>query len=273
MLEEKDLDKKIITDEDINKIVNFIETNFKSGNLGAQLSNINTFIEFLKENDYFIGIQDGEILLNKSNKLKNMIKDLENGKRLDKYLYFNSIDCIFNAYLAMDSIEEVEDYNDPSSYVRIDAKSFDKNSLVGMYLSELTKGVLTPEQELVLTKKAFEGDMEAKKELIEHNLRLVVSIAKRYIGRGLDFIDVIDSGNEGLIKSVEKFDYRKGYRFSTYATWWIRQAIRRSIGDTGRNIRYPVHVYETYNKMLVYKRKYFSLTGLEPTVEEIAAEL
>ena len=145
---------------------------------------------------------------------------------------------------------------------------------VRMYLREIGKiPLLTKEEEVELAKRVEAGDEEAKKKLIEANLRLVVSIAKKYIGRGLSFLDLIQEGNLGLIRAVEKFDYRKGFKFSTYATWWIRQAITRAIADQARTIRIPVHMVETINKLIRVSRQLVQQLGREPTVEEIAQAL
>ncbi len=145
---------------------------------------------------------------------------------------------------------------------------------VRMYLREIGKiPLLTPEEEIELAKRIEEGDEEAKRKLIEANLRLVVSIAKKYIGRGLSFLDLIQEGNLGLIRAVEKFDYRKGFKFSTYATWWIRQAITRAIADQARTIRIPVHMVETINKLIRVSRQLVQQLGREPATEEIAQAL
>ena len=143
-----------------------------------------------------------------------------------------------------------------------------------MYLKEIGKvPLLSAEEEIDLAKRMADGDEEAKKRLAEANLRLVVSIAKRYVGRGMLFLDLIQEGNLGLIKAVEKFDYQKGFKFSTYATWWIRQAITRAIADQARTIRIPVHMVETINKLIRVSRQLLQELGREPTPEEIAAEL
>ena len=145
---------------------------------------------------------------------------------------------------------------------------------VRMYLKEIGKvPLLTADEEVDLASRMAEGDEDAKKRLAEANLRLVVSIAKRYVGRGMLFLDLIQEGNLGLIKAVEKFDYRKGFKFSTYATWWIRQAITRAIADQARTIRIPVHMVETINKLIRVSRQLLQELGREPTPEEIAEEL
>ncbi|GAA0482087.1 RNA polymerase sigma factor RpoD [Alkalibacterium sp. s-m-22] len=148
------------------------------------------------------------------------------------------------------------------------------NDPVRMYLKEIGRvDLLSAKEEIALAKRIEEGDTIAKQELAEANLRLVVSIAKRYVGRGMSFLDLIQEGNMGLMKAVEKFDYEKGFKFSTYATWWIRQAITRAIADQARTIRIPVHMVETINKLVRIQRQLLQDLGREPTPEEIGAEM
>ena len=175
-------------------------------------------------------------------------------------------DAIPEAELNAEPVEEEIDISVPEG-ISIDDP-------VRMYLKEIGKvPLLTADEEIELAQRMEQGDEEAKKRLCEANLRLVVSIAKRYVGRGMLFLDLIQEGNLGLIKAVEKFDYRKGYKFSTYATWWIRQAITRAIADQARTIRIPVHMVETINKLIRVSRQLLQEYGREPLPEEIAAEM
>ncbi|WP_312649495.1 RNA polymerase sigma factor RpoD [Aminipila sp.] len=167
--------------------------------------------------------------------------------------------------------------SDDSSEIDLEAtlpKGIAVDDPVRMYLKEIGKvPLLSADEEIELAKRMEQGDDEAKKRLCEANLRLVVSIAKRYVGRGMLFLDLIQEGNLGLIKAVDKFDWRKGYKFSTYATWWIRQAITRSIADQARTIRIPVHMVETINKLIRISRQLLQEYGREPSPEEIAKEM
>ena len=170
------------------------------------------------------------------------------------------------------TVEEVPEEEITDTDALID--TFATDDPVRMYLKEIGKvPLLTPEEEVDLAKRMSEGDEEAKRRMTEANLRLVVSIAKRYVGRGMLFLDLIQEGNLGLIKAVEKFDYTKGYKFSTYATWWIRQAITRAIADQARTIRIPVHMVETINKTIRVSRQLLQELGHDPSAEEIAAEM
>ncbi len=175
-------------------------------------------------------------------------------------------------------LEELENIEEISKEELADTDalmdSFSIDDPVRMYLKEIGKvSLLTPEEEIELAKRMAEGDEQAKQRMAEANLRLVVSIAKRYVGRGMLFLDLIQEGNLGLIKAVEKFNYTKGYKFSTYATWWIRQAITRAIADQARTIRIPVHMVETINKVIRVSRQLLQELGHDPTPEEIAEEM
>ena len=168
-------------------------------------------------------------------------------------------------------VEEVTE-EEINEAVAVDGLAIDDP--VRMYLKEIGKvDLLSPEEEIELAKRMLDGDEAAKKRLAEANLRLVVSIAKRYVGRGMMFLDLIQEGNLGLIKAVEKFDYTKGYKFSTYATWWIRQAITRAIADQARTIRIPVHMVETINKVIRVSRQLLQELGHDPSPEEVAEEM
>ncbi|HEU5140020.1 MAG TPA: RNA polymerase sigma factor RpoD [Bacillales bacterium] len=191
----------------------------------------------------------------------------------------------FFEYLDDQGVEVLDEADNPALQQNDKEEEFDLNDLsvppgvkindpVRMYLKEIGRvDLLSAAEEINLAKRIEEGDEEAERRLAEANLRLVVSIAKRYVGRGMLFLDLIQEGNMGLIKAVEKFDYRKGYKFSTYATWWIRQAITRAIADQARTIRIPVHMVETINKLIRVQRQLLQDLGREPTPEEISKEM
>ena len=216
--------------------------------------------------------------------INDVFRDMElEPTQMDKvfeYLEANGIDVLQmndDSNVDDDDLEIMLSDEDEVDMEKIDLSVPDGISIedpVRMYLKEIGKvPLLSAEEEIELAKRMADGDEEAKKRLAEANLRLVVSIAKRYVGRGMLFLDLIQEGNLGLIKAVEKFDYQKGFKFSTYATWWIRQAITRAIADQARTIRIPVHMVETINKLIRVSRQLLQELGREPTPEEIAAEL
>ncbi|MEE8886695.1 MAG: RNA polymerase sigma factor RpoD [Eubacteriales bacterium] len=254
--------------------------------------------------------QDNNKILEKTKKLvdeasqkdntieyKDVVNAFKDMKLTDKQFeaivkYLEEHDIMVVAKLSNGSTDDMDEPNDEDMMRLEEEENDDDNSEnlehidlsvqegvsiedpVRMYLKEIGKvPLLTGEEEIELAKRMEQGDEEAKNKLATANLRLVVSIAKRYVGRGMQFLDLIQEGNLGLLKAVEKFDYRKGYKFSTYATWWIRQAITRAIADQARTIRIPVHMVETINKQVRVSRQLLQELGREPTPEEIAAEM
>ncbi|MDN5277104.1 MAG: polymerase primary sigma factor [Clostridiales bacterium] len=228
----------------------------------------------------------------KNDKLKKIKELIDRGKEKGVLTYKEIMDVLEDVDLDPEQIEKIYDTFESLGIDVLDEEAVAEeinpeedldlslpegvsiDDPVRMYLKEIGKvPLLTAEEEIELAKRMEQGDEEAKRRLIEANLRLVVSIAKRYVGRGMLFLDLIQEGNLGLIKAVEKFDYRKGYKFSTYATWWIRQAITRAIADQARTIRIPVHMVETINKLIRVSRQLLQEYGREPQPEEIAREM
>lgn len=233
---------------------------------------------------------------NDSKKVESVKKLIDKGKKRGMLTYNEIMDTLEEIDLDKEQVEEVydnlaamgidivgereeeiEEISENEEVVELDLsipKGINIDDPVRMYLKEIGKvPLLSASEEIELAKKMELGDEESKRRLCEANLRLVVSIAKRYVGRGMLFLDLIQEGNLGLIKAVEKFDWRKGYKFSTYATWWIRQAITRAIADQARTIRIPVHMVETINKLIRISRQLLQELGREPKPEEIAKEM
>ena len=238
------------------------------------LAIMSELVEIGKKKDNVVDLSD----IDKAFAAKGMELDDEKTEKVFEYLENKGVVAMVpESDTDDDIILDVDDEPTEEELENIEMAVPDGVSIedpVRMYLKEIGKvPLLTAEEEKELAMKMEAGDMDAKKRLAEANLRLVVSIAKRYVGRGMLFLDLIQEGNLGLIKAVEKFDYRKGYKFSTYATWWIRQAITRAIADQARTIRIPVHMVETINKLIRVQRQLLQELGREPYPEEIAEKM
>jgi RNA polymerase primary sigma factor len=257
-----------------------MEENMTKKNANAEeqqkmLEVLNALVELGKKKDNVLDFEEIEKVFSEN----NLELDAEKTEKIFEYLENKGIIAMVPDSDADDDaiMLDVDDEPTEEELENIEMAVPDGVSIedpVRMYLKEIGKvPLLTAEEEKELAMRMEEGDAEAKKKLAEANLRLVVSIAKRYVGRGMLFLDLIQEGNLGLIKAVEKFDYRKGYKFSTYATWWIRQAITRAIADQARTIRIPVHMVETINKLIRVQRQLLQELGREPYPEEIAEKM
>lgn len=240
----------------------------------------------MKSLEIYKVVKGGNLMKDKAEKMKVVKSLIDKGKKKGSLTYQEIIDELEEIDITPEQIEKIYEVLESMNIDIIGNMEEEEeeeeldisipegiaiDDPVRMYLKEIGKvPLLTPEEEIELAKKIEAGDEYAKKKLAEANLRLVVSIAKRYVGRGMLFLDLIQEGNLGLIKAVEKFDYRKGYKFSTYATWWIRQAITRAIADQARTIRIPVHMVETINKLIRVSRQLLQELGRDPIAEEIA---
>ena len=286
--------KKVKVDEEVNEEEKARKTKKANNEMKDQIKESNKKSaknkeenkEQVKENSDEIGKDKVKEIIEKA-KTKGKITYGELASELDE-ANSEQIDKVFDAFedLGVDilkddfeepdieELEEVEDIKLEEIDLNAAVDGVNVDDPVRMYLREIGRiPLLTYEEELDLAQKVLDGDEDAKQKLAESNLRLVVSIAKKYVGRGMLFLDLIQEGNMGLIKAVEKFDYAKGFKFSTYATWWIRQAITRAIADQARTIRIPVHMVETINKLIRTSRHLLQQLGREPTPDEIAKEM
>ncbi len=270
-MEEEVLPSTLSTDN-INKIVSFIDDNFKIGTQKEELNNYRLLIKFLNESDIEdnISILDAGILISKCPQLTTMLESISKFEFFQDLLSNENLDSLYNAYTSIRSLEVQDCLKD--YYVTQGTRENKKDlDLVKLYISELIYPVLSREEELILAHRMKNGDEEAKDKLIKHNLRLVFSIAKRYDGYGPKLMDLVQEGNIGLIKAAEKFDYTKGYKFSTYATWWIKQSIYRFLGESSRVIRLPIYINDLINKMNRFRNLYIiNNEGREPSNKEIA---
>lgn len=257
----KNKDVKAISKKELDTVMNLVAKGKKDGLLTSK-----EIVDTLEEID--LNAKEIDDLYVRLEELDIDIVDEDTGEEI-----VISEDDILIEEEDDDSIDE-EDTKALEKRLALTTSSINVDDPVRMYLKEIGKvPLLSAEEEVNLAKRIEDGDVQAKQELAEANLRLVVSIAKRYVGRGMLFLDLIQEGNLGLMKAVEKFDYTKGFKFSTYATWWIRQAITRSIADQARTIRIPVHMVETINKLVRIQRQLVQEIGREPTAEEIAVEM
>ena len=266
------MDKEIIFENtDLKPILNFIDKKFVSGKKkSTAVENIKELVKYLSKKDIILNYEDASKLLSSSDKLLETVTAIVE----NKVVLPEDNDSIDNIFLAFDLSKKPEDYycsNFTSDYYVRNSANKDLD-LMKVYLSSLPP-LLTPEEELKYAQLAQAGNEEAKNRLIECNLRLVISIAKRYMNKGVPLADLIQEGNIGLIAGIEHFDYSKGYKLSTYATWWIRQAVRRSVSTYSKTIRIPTHRFDLLNKASAVEKRLNSTLQRNPTEEELANEL
>ena len=266
-----------IKEEKINMIEEFAKTNFIEGKAN-QLKNCRSLSKFLQTKRIALTIDDTSDLVKNSEPLKNMLDGIIDIEDIIDIVNNHTIEAMLTSYSMItgkeikESKEELEEQEENKEDEELDL-SYDTFAYVDntrLYLRELDIPLLSYEEEMALAKRVSEGDEKAAQELAEHNLRLVVSVAKHYKGRSLSFLDLIQEGNIGLMTAVKKFDYTKGFKFSTYATWWIRQAITRSLADKGNTIRIPVHLHEQVQKVKRTMDRYEQEHGVTPSVEMLS---
>lgn len=252
----------------INELNRFINTSIREGKENT-FKNIKSLSMYLWQNDIELIIDEVEKLVKNSTSLRAFLDNLIEIEGITDKLQNETIIAMLTSY-SMYSGKDIKE-----SYEYREAIDLPYNADISkLYINELSScQVLTREEEYELCERIKKGDEEAKQKLIKHNLRLVVAVAKHYTGRNVDFLDLVQEGNMGLMKAIEKFDHTKGFKFSTYATWWIRQSITRSIANDGRNVRIPVHRFEKIKKVKSAANKYYKLNGVEPSTEELAEML